>query len=230
MTRIHQTHRTVRTSSIQALLGGAAVLALCTAPLLSAGACSPTGNGAAASTESHSGEGAEEPTKLDAAEDRVGDAILHFEVKAKLLEALHWDAIGIEVNSLDGRILLSGEAPDRATLELAEEIARSVEGVQQVESQLVLEQDDAPERTRGEKVDDAVSEAEREVSDALLEARLKARLLQEIGRHALDVEVEAASGVVTLRGHLASEAHEQIALETASRTEGVEEVINLIET
>lgn len=230
MTDIRQNHRIDRTSPLRLLLGGAVVLALCTAPLLAAGACSPTGHEAAASMDHRNGDDTEEPAGFDAAEDRVDDAILHFEVKAKLLEALHWDAIGIEVNSLDGRILLSGEAPDRATLELAEEIARSVEGVQRVESQLVLEQEDGPERAGREKVDGALSEAEREVGDALLETRLKARLLQEIGRHALDVEVEAASGVVTLRGRLASEAHEQIALETASRTEGVEEVINLIET
>ncbi|MGD2113911.1 MAG: BON domain-containing protein [Acidobacteriota bacterium] len=194
--------------------------------LLLTPACSPGGEEAAAAAE-NAREGRVERT-LSSAGEHVDDAILHFEVKARLLDELGWAAIGIEVDAVDGRILLTGEVPERSDRELAEEIVRSVDGVRRVESRLELEEDASPDgASAAERV---AREAEREVRDGLLEARLKARLLEEIGRHALDLEVEAADGVVTLRGTLDNEAHEQLALETASRTKGVEKVVNLIET
>lgn len=185
--------------------------------ILSAVACTSGDDGVAAAGATESGR---VQATLTTAEDQIDDAILHFEAKARLLDELGWAAIGIDVDSMNGHLVLSGEVPTRADRELAEEIVRSVDGVESVESLLTLE-GETTATTR-------VAEAEHEVRDALLETRLKAHLLEEIGRHALDIEIEAADGVVTLRGELDNEAHEKLALETASRTVGVKRVINLL--
>jgi len=205
-------------------------LTLCILALLvSVVACAPGSDRTAAADEARN----DRPEAIiTTAGDHIDDAILHFEAKARLLDKLGWAAIGIDVDSMDGRIVLTGEVPVRADRELAEEIAYSVEGVERVENRLALEGESiagAPAAARvATRVAPRMAEAELEVRDALLEARLKARLLEEIGRNALDIEVEAADGVVTLRGELDNEAHEQIALEAASRTEGVKRVINLL--
>ena len=49
----------------------------------------------------------------------------------------------------------------------------------------------------------AVDKAGNRVADALLEARVKTRLLEELGRPRFDVEVEAADQTVVLRGTVA---------------------------
>lgn len=199
-------------------------VALCIlAILVAAVACAPGSDRIARASEPQ-----ERPVEsaLTTAENHIDDAILHFEAKARLLDELGWAAIGIDVDSMDGRVVLSGDVPERSQRELAAEIVRSVDGVETVENLLELEEQSSSDSTAAAHV----AEAEHEVRDALLEARLKARLLEEIGRNALDLDVEAADGVVTLRGELDNDAHEQLALETASRTKGVEKVINLIET
>ncbi len=203
-------------------------LALCIlALLLSAVACAPGSERTAAASETENGR---LKATLATTEDHIDDAILHFEVKARLLDALGWAATGIDVDSMDGRVVLSGTVPARSDRELAEEIVASVEGVGKVENRLELEDASAAGAPATTRVAARSAEAGHEVRDALLEARLKAHLLEEIGRHALDIEVEAADGVVTLRGELDNEAHEQLALEAASRTEGVKRVINLLRT
>jgi len=201
-------------------------LTLCILALLvSVVACAPGSDRTAAAAEARN----DRPEAIiTTAGDHIDDAILHFEAKARLLDKLGWAAIGIDVDSMDGRIVLTGEVPVRADRELAEEIVTSVEGVERVENRLALEGESTAGAPATARVAPRVAEAEHEVRDALLEARLKARLLEEIGRNALDIEVEAADGVVTLRGELDNEAHEQIALEAASRTEGVKRVINLL--
>jgi len=73
-----------------------------------------------------------------------------------------------------------------------------------------------------------VAKAEGEVLDAVLEVRVKRRLLEEIGRYAMDVEVEAVAGKVTLRGPLPDRQRHRLAIQTARRTKGVDEVIDLI--
>ena len=88
-----------------------------------------------AGTSDGSGDGV---TGGDASKARVDDAILHFEIKAKLLGTLGWDAIGIDIDTLDGRVLLSGQVPDRSSRDLAEEIVQSVDGVERVDSRLLL--------------------------------------------------------------------------------------------
>jgi len=180
-----------------------------------------------AGTSDGSGDGV---TGGETSKARVDDAILHFEIKAKLLGTLGWDAIGIDIDTLDGRVLLSGQVPDRSSRELAEEIVQSVDGVERVDSRLLLADGAAGEQDQatGQALDDHITEAEQEVRDALLESRIKARLLESLGRPALGVEIDSANSVVTLRGRLDNDAQERIVLETVSASPGVRKVVNLL--
>jgi osmotically-inducible protein OsmY len=155
---------------------------------------------------------------------RVADALLTEKVRVKLLDRLGTDALGVEIEAAGGRVRLSGTVAERSTQELAEEVARSVRGVRRVDNRIALEL----RRDRPGPVGRAAAETERELSDASLESRVKSKLLGELGRWALDVEVEAADGVVSLRGWVPDAARKRLALDAARDARGVERLVDLI--
>lgn len=156
--------------------------------------------------------------------ERVADALLTERVRAKLLAELGTDALGAEIAAEGSRVLLSGAVGERSTQELAEEVAASVSGVRRVDNRIALE----PREGGSGPVGRAASEAERELRDAALESRVKSALLGELGRWALEIEVEAADGVVSLRGWVPDRERRKLALDAARDVRGVERVIELI--
>ena len=154
----------------------------------------------------------------------LSDALLHLKVKASLLDKLGADALGIDVDVEAGHVSLGGEVKQRSSQELAPQVAGAVEGVVAVASSLTLAPSAAGEST---PVASAVGKAEREVQDALLETRVKGRLLAEIGKDGLAIEVEAVDGAVSLRGQV-SRAKRGMAVEAARTTPGVKKVIDLL--
>ena len=159
------------------------------------------------------------------ADGAVADALLGLEVRGRLLDRLGWDGLRLGVEVSGDAVTLDGEVQERATQELAEEVALSVDGIHSVDNRLTVR---PAETDRETPVGDAVADAELEVRDAALEVRVKANLFKEIGRHAREVEVEATDGEVSLRGRLPDEARKRLALEAARGTKGVTEVIDLL--
>jgi len=157
-------------------------------------------------------------------EQDVSDARLEADVRMALLDKLGEDGLGVTVDSKAGRVILVGVVHQRSTQELAEEVAKSVPGVVSVDNRLVA-RDENPESTA---VGKAAGHTEREVADAVVEMRVGKNLLGEIGRYALDIEVEASEGVVSLRGTLPDPERKSLALKAARATEGVKQVVDLL--
>lgn len=164
------------------------------------------------------------PPPADPAEARVADALLTETVRSKLLDKLGSGALGIDVVARGDLVLLTGAVEERSTQELAFEVAKSVPGVRRVDNKIGL----VPRTGGPGAVGRATAATGRELGDADLESQVKSRLLGEIGRWALEIEVEAADGVVSLRGWVPDAAREKIALDTARGVRGVREVIDLI--
>lgn len=158
-------------------------------------------------------------------EQDVSDARLETEVRLALLEKLGEDGLGVTVEASGGRVSLIGAVDKRTTQELAEEVARSVPGVQRVDNRLASRE----EQPLATPVGKAVGHAEREVNDAVLEMRVGRNLLGEIGRYALDLEIEATDGVVSLRGTLPDRDRKSLALKVAQGTSGVKKVVDLLQ-
>jgi osmotically-inducible protein OsmY len=158
-------------------------------------------------------------------EQDVADARLEADVRLALLDKLGEDGLGVTVDAVGGRISLIGAVDKRTTQELAEEVAKSVPGVQSVDNRLAA-REGQPESTMAGK---AVGRAEREVGDAVLEMRVGKNLLGEIGRYALDLEVEVTDGVVSLRGTLPDKERKSLALRAARETSGVQRVVDLVQ-
>lgn len=122
------------------------------------------------------------------------------------------DAIDIDVEVDKDRVQLNGFVDTEAERTRAGEIAMSVKGVASVKNNLKLQPHD---RTVGEYVDDKV-----------LVAEVKAALADDPVAHALVIDVEVDHGVVSLGGHVDTEAERAAALNAAKQVAGVTEVID----
>ncbi|HYX23269.1 MAG TPA: BON domain-containing protein [Thermoanaerobaculia bacterium] len=157
-------------------------------------------------------------------EQEVSDARLEHEIRLALLQKLGKDVLGVTVEVKGGRVRLFGAVDKRSTQDLAEEVVKTVPGVRDVDNDLTNREEAAP----GTPVTRAVGHAERKVDDAVLEMRVGKNLLEEIGRYALDLEVEASDGVVSLRGSLPDRERKSLALRAAEGTSGVRKVVDLL--
>ena len=70
--------------------------------------------------------------------DKTRDAAITAEVNAKLARDPGLCALGIDVDTAAGRVVLHGSAPDAAARERATSLARSVDGVTSVNNELQL--------------------------------------------------------------------------------------------
>ncbi|MGQ9495441.1 MAG: BON domain-containing protein [Thermoanaerobaculaceae bacterium] len=151
----------------------------------------------------------------------VADALLEGKVKVALLQHLKGEAMAIEVEAKEGTVTLSGKVEERATPMVAGRVAGSVQGVVKVVNKLQW----TP--TTGERPG-KLEEAKRLFQDQLLEGRVKVRLLEELGRTAFAIEVEARSSVVVLSGTVGSWEKRKLAVAVAESTPGVRKVHDLL--
>jgi hyperosmotically inducible protein len=152
---------------------------------------------------------------------QVADVLLLTRIRVALLERLKEDGLRVTIEVKGGKVDLSGQVEKSENVELAERVAGSVRGVRTLRSQVAL----APAGQALEPpIAHALGTAERAVADALLEARVKARLLEELGKVAFDLEVEAREGIVSLSGTVPDAARGKLAVDAAKGTEGVKEL------
>jgi len=72
------------------------------------------------------------------AANTVNDAAITTAVNAKIAQEPKLSALRINVDTVNGRVVLRGSAPDAAASERARQLAASVEGVLSVDNQLVV--------------------------------------------------------------------------------------------
>ena len=138
--------------------------------------------------------------------------------KRKMRSAFGDDAKQIDVRVEGSTATLTGTVSERSTQELAEEVARSVPGVGSVNNQIT-----GPEARGLEKL-------RTEALDAALEIAVEGTLARDAGSSvAQALEVEAADGVVSLRGSVKDRDVRGKALEIAGRVEGVRKVVDLVD-
>jgi len=152
------------------------------------------------------------------ARDYVKEGILNSKVRVAMLKNLKGaDALRVNIDVEGTRVTLSGEVEQRASEKLAGEVARSVEGVTKVQSNIKLNPK-APQQDGFEA----------KIKDQMLEADVRVHLLGDVGSAGLTLKVEAASGVVSLRGPMADAALKERALKSAKETPGVTSVQDLL--
>jgi osmotically-inducible protein OsmY len=155
----------------------------------------------------------------------VAEALVIARVRVALLEHLKRDALAIHIEAHGGEVVLTGTVAQHSSRELAASVAASVEGVRAVRNRLEVQME---QQAAESPVSRVVQTAESAVKDALLEAHVKLRLIDELGRVAFDIEVEATDGVVSLSGTVPDTARRELASSVARATSGVVELHDLM--
>ncbi len=139
-------------------------------------------------------------------------------IAAKLIDAFGDDAKAIRITWVDGKAILTGKVVERSTQELAEQVALYFNEVSDVDNQLKAEKDRS--LMEGQLQDESL--------DAALETEAKGALASEIGSYAKDINVEAAEGVVALRGTVPDATRHKLAIDSISKVKGATKVIDLL--
>ena len=145
---------------------------------------------------------------------RVNEGLLEMSIRMKLLSEIGGDALFIRVDADGKAITLSGQVQRPSSLIRAEAVARIEEGVHEVNNRLTL----------SGLAGSASGSDESGLSDAMLETRIKSKLLARTGRGAFKLGVSVDGGVVNLSGIVPDRASRNEALRITASTPGVRRV------
>ena len=129
-------------------------------------------------------------------------------------------AFDLKVSVHNGKAVLTGKADESVNKELATQIALGVDGVKEVDNQIVVQADYVPpkkvaERSYGDVID-----------DASINAAVKSKLLWSKHTDGMSTNVDTKGGKVTLRGNANSGESRELAGRLALNTDGVKAVDN----
>jgi len=151
----------------------------------------------------------------------IGDTGITAKLKGRLSSDSRLDGSDISVETNNGVVTLSGTAKAGAAKEAAEELARSVEGVEGVDNKIA-----APTAldTFVNDADKAANTAGEAITDTVITTKLKAALIADETTKGTAINVTTNDGQVTLSGEVASGAEREKAISIATRTDGVKKV------
>ncbi len=161
--------------------------------------------------------------KAENIEASVHDAWLKGKLEATLLFNEDLNSFAIETEVRNGVATLSGVVESDIDRDLAGEIARSVEGVTEVDNRLMVDQSKAHERYASAENEEHRG-FQQAVKDATLTAKVKTKLLVNENTGGLAIDVDSNNGAVTLTGVVDSEEEKQLAAQIAKNTGGVKAV------
>jgi len=140
------------------------------------------------------------------------DATITTKVKNALGESPEVRARKIDVDTVEGAVILTGIVETQDEARKAVEIAEGVPGVKEVRNNLQVGY-----RSLGEAFDDKV-----------IGSKVKAKLIKEPGIRSLNIDVDVNKGVVTLTGVVGYQHQKDRVMEIARTTSGVIEVVDNI--
>ncbi|MFP3939379.1 MAG: BON domain-containing protein [Thermoanaerobaculia bacterium] len=141
---------------------------------------------------------------------QVDDATITTRVKRTLAGDPGVRAFELDVDTMDGVVTLRGSVDDPAASRQAEQLARDVRGVRSVQNRIQVN----GETTR--------------VSDASLVTEVKTRLATDPDVGAINIDVDADGGIVTLSGIVRTAEARNRAERIARDVDGVRQVNNEI--
>lgn len=158
-------------------------------------------------------------------EAEVKDAWLQGKLETALLFNEHLNSFAIDTEVKSGKAYLTGFVESDIDVDLAGEIAGSIEGVTKVENDLQVDESKAGTAREGEEF--AENQSFRQtVIDATLAATVNTKLLLNENTSGTAIDVDTEDGVVTLTGEVASDEESELAEMIAKNTDGTKSVVN----
>lgn len=151
----------------------------------------------------------------------IDDASITAAVKSKLLWSRHTDGLSINVDTKWGKVTLAGTADSAAAKDLATRLALNTRGVLSVNNQITVKKS---QPNMADKAKNVAHDAETDVADSWITAKVKSTLMYSTNVDGSDIEVSTNGGIVTLTGDVDSGAERELAIELAKNVRGVKSV------
>lgn len=143
---------------------------------------------------------------------KVDDTVVTTKVRTALLSNNDIKSLDIKVGTYKGEVMLSGFADNQAQIDRSIAVAKSVDGVNEVNNKLSLKEGT---QTVGNKIDDSV-----------VTARVKSAMLSDPTMKSLDVSVTTRKGEVQLSGFVDNDGQLTHAVDVAKGIDGTSSVVN----
>lgn len=147
--------------------------------------------------------------------ERVEDASITAAVKSKLLASRYADGLTADVDTMRGKVKLTGFATSAESKEAAGSLAMNTHGVHAVRNQLVVDASRNVAKTSGT-----------DVADGWITMKVKSTFMYSSNVNSSDVAVSTNAGIVTLSGKMDSGAERALAIELARNVKGVKSVVS----
>ncbi len=162
--------------------------------------------------------------------DKGKDTWIQGKLEAAYLLNKHLNSMEIDTVVKNNTVFLSGNVDTDVEKDLAGEIAKSIEGVDEVENKLTVR----PDRFKKNKDKTAKSEEDengerdfaQKVKDATITAAVKVKLLTNSNTDGSDINVDTVRQTVTLQGKVHSPEEKDLAEKIAMNTDDVLKVTN----
>lgn len=161
----------------------------------------------------------------DGAKTAANDAYIKGRLVTAYALSEHLSPFDIDVSVQHSTVTLNGAVSDDVARDLAVEIAEGIDAVNEVASQLRLDETLASDADMSSSDSFAAS-----FSDATISARVKTQLLWNNNVKGLDIDVDTDDRVVTLSGQVDSKSQSALAEEITRNTNGVASVVNELQT
>ena len=144
------------------------------------------------------------------ADRMMDDSTITSRINAAMVKDDLVKANEVDVDTVDGHVILTGVVSTRQESQRAVKLAKSVAGVKSVRNNLQI-----GERSWGEAF-----------NDKWLVSKIKSKLIAEPEIRSLNIDVDVDKGVVTLTGIVGSRFEKKRAIELAKATEGIVRVVD----
>lgn len=156
--------------------------------------------------------------------ERSSDTWLEASIATTFLLNSHLNAFEIDTDVNAGVVTLDGTVDESIDKDLAEEIARSFEGVKSVENKIKIA--GRPGDAERKQVVASKRSFSQMVNDATTTAAVKSRLLWNKHTEGSNINVDTSNNIVTLKGTVRSGDERELAERLAENTSGVRRVEN----
>jgi hyperosmotically inducible protein len=146
--------------------------------------------------------------------DQMDDSAITTAVKTRMAADPDVKAHEIDVDTVDGKVTLTGKVESEAIRAEAVQLARNTDGVRSVSNNLTV----GAGPSLGEMIDDKA-----------ITANVKSKLADDPVVKARDIDVDTIEGVVTLTGKVQTWSERSLAQQIAQETHGVRAVKNRLE-
>ena len=160
----------------------------------------------------------------------VDDSVITTKVKTKFVKDKATRADHVEVETVDGKVNLTGSARSKAKAARHVALARQVKGVKSVSNNIQIEP--VTTAAAGDKTSDQPrttgSGSDQPLKDTTITTKVKAKFVEDKTVSAVDIHVKTVNGVVNLTGNAKSRDESAKAADIARGVDGVKSVKNNI--